>query len=191
VNITKTKKVVEAIFGNTNTSACKKLYGDRKLDMNHYPFGVHVMPDKDGTGCAVAIGFKGYAYVLKFTISLYPACCGIAMFHHFSVDESRLTQQEVDSIMEAFVNENKYRASDDTAYFAGRCNRLEVIMVETRDGLDHRTTDPDIELEPVENPIMRYKPLWNFFHKYARKVRTRLQYNKNSGNVLHNMEVLF
>jgi hypothetical protein len=48
-----------------------------------------------------------------------------------------------------------------------------------------------LEVEPVENPTIHYKPLWNFFHKYAKRVRTRLEVNANTGNVLHNMEVIF
>lgn len=75
----------------------------------------------------------------------------------------------------------------------GRANRIEVIMVESR-GLaaqKNGTADPMIEYEPIDNPNIQYKMLWNFFHKYSKRVRTRLEVNPNSGNLLHNMEVLF
>jgi hypothetical protein len=105
------------------------------------------------------------------------------MFHTFLVDENRVTQEAVDEIMSAFFKENEEALRGS--------NRIEVMMVERRPEMSNHPDGVLAEVEPVKDPKMKYKMLWNFFHKTARRVRTRLEVNRNTWNIIHNMEVVF
>lgn len=182
MNLENTKDVVAKRFGKTHAEACA-FFGINPQHMteNRWPFGVHVRGNSDASQ-TVEIGFKEYVKLIQFTIGHYPSCCGSKLFHSFKVDP-RVSQEALDEIMQAFVKDNEH----DRHGLFGTSRRIEVVMVERRPAAGR---DPLAEVEPVENPNIEYKQLWNFFHKYAKRVRTRLEINANTGNVLHNMEVI-
>lgn len=183
----KTQDVAAKLFGKTHEETCKQFnlpHLNRPEYAQQYPFGVHLTTVPNGM--KVSIGFRNYTTLIQFTLEYYPTCCGSRLFHTFTVSP-QITQEQLDEIMNTFFNENKYGTADSSE-FLGRSNRLEVIMVERRPIVGR---DPMTDVQPVENPHIEYKTLWNFFHKYAKRVRTRLEINANTGNVLHNMEVLF
>lgn len=184
-----TTAVVHKLFGKTHAEAVKQIYPTSGLEADNMaetcPWGVYQNQLPDG-GMAIMVGFKSYSGIIQFSISPYPSCCGSRLFHTFKVDEARVTQAQLDEVMSAFVAENRGEG------ILGACNRIEVVMVEQRvkpeGGYAHATAME--EPEPVENPKIKYKTLWNFFHKNAKRVRTRLEVNDNTRNVLHNMEVI-
>lgn len=185
-----TTAVVHKLFGKTHDEAVKQIYPRTGLEADHmaksYPWGVHQTRTPDG-GVIIMVGFKNYSSIIQFQISPYPSCCGSRLFHTFKVDEHRVTQAQLDEVMSALVAENRGEG------ILGKCNRIEVVMVEQRakpDGHGYAHTTAMEEPEPVENPKIKYKTLWNFFHKNAKRVRTRLEVNDNTRNVLHNMEVI-
>lgn len=192
INVNNTKDVVAKLFGKTHEETCNQLGLPQLSDERYaksYAFGVHTTALGSGNGVTVFVGFKGYFTLIQFTLEYYPSCCGNRLFHTFKVDQ-RVTQEQMDEIMNTFFNENKYTPSRETSGFLGKANRIEVMMVEMRTDT-YRNRDIMQDIEPVENPNITYKTLWNFFHKYGKRVRTRLELNPNTGNVLHNMEVLF
>lgn len=192
INVNNTKDVVAKLFGKTHEETCNQL-GLQYLAQNDYakthPFGVYVENLKSGAGATVSIGFKGYATLLQFTLEYYPSCCGNRLFHTFKVSH-HFSQEQLDEIMNTFFNENKLNDKVESSHFLGKANRIEVMMVESRTATYHNR-DIMQDIEPVDDPKIMYKELWNFFHKYGKRVRTRLELNPNTGNVLHNMEVLF
>lgn len=144
----------------------------------------------DNNGDVMLIfGFKRLPMV-RFSIRRYPVCCGIMMLHTFAIYDA-VSQELLDEVLSTFFKENSYHSIDEgsRSYLLGHSGRIEVVMVETRGGLT--SPSPDMDVPEVADPVIAFKPLWNFFHKHAKKVRTRLQYNSNSGNILHNMEVIF
>jgi hypothetical protein len=180
-------EVVHKHFGKTFDEAAKQ-QGERIYEYfneERYPWGVHLTDDNRTGDGTVAIGFKGHTALIQFTLSYYPACCGTMLFHSFYVNESKVSQAQLDEIMTTFFQNN--------LDFLRGSNRIEVMMVECRygDKGGYAHTSPLDDPEPVENPKIKYKSLWNFFHKHSRRVRTRLEVNKNTSNVLHNMEVIF
>lgn len=185
---TLTTKAVQKLFGKSHEEVVAKLgLTKNRLDPNPklYPWGVWAesVPNKEAT-TRVRIGFKGYYSPISFSVAYYPSCCGNKLFHGFCVEEKSVTQDMLNEIMDAFFAENK-------DVFSSR--RLEVIMVEHRyneDGEHMYGTDPMADPEPIDNPNIRYKSLWNYFHTKARRVRTRLEVNANTGAILHNMEVI-
>lgn len=66
-------------------------------------------------------------------------------------------------------------------------NRLIVNMVEQVGG--HK--DPLEVVKASENPVMMYQEFYQFFQKYAAKVNVMLMPNRNTGRIIHHMEVLF
>lgn len=143
-------------------------------------------------GVFVELGIAGLTSLLAFTISPYPACCGIRMLHTFRVKDSFPP-----AILEEILN--TFFANLNEAYL-GKCRRLEIVMVEGRPGfatslqrglqgyIEKKHLDDNIR--PVADPQISYKPLWDYFNKNAHKVNTRLMLNLNTGNILHNMEVI-
>lgn len=192
VNTLKTIEVVNKLFGKTYEEAINQFgLTTELLDDQYkklYPFGVHVRASTDGV--TVSIGFKDYTMFIEFSLYYYPSYCGSRLFHTFKVDP-RVTQEQLDEIMKTFIEENRYdNWATTSSQFLGRSNRIEVIMVEPRAEIRSGNRDPLQDVQPVENPKIVYQPFWNFFHKYAKRVRTRLEVNSNTGNVLHNMEVI-
>jgi hypothetical protein len=180
-------EIVHRRFGKTFEEAAKiaGLRPNEYFSEELYPWGVRLDENQHTGAGTVRIGFKGHSDLIAFTLSYYPACCGSMLFHSFYVKECRVSQEVLDEIMSAFFQEN--------LVFLRGSNRIEVMMVESRYDEDgerlHR--DPMDDPQPVENPNIQYKSLWNFFHKHSRRVRTRLEVNANTSNVLHNMEVIF
>jgi hypothetical protein len=120
---------------------------------------------------------------LSFAFSSYPACCGITMFHHFNTNCKEENQELFDKVFKAIMQ--GYSQAEDIKEGSGR---IETVMVEpTPKVKGNYMVDPQ---EPVENPTIKYPQFYKYWHKYARKVNTRLMYNKNSGNMLHNMEII-
>lgn len=161
---------------------------NRRIVAGYQPFtlyGKYKDANKDySTPCSVNV--MGVP-VLHFTHSHYPACCGIQMIHTFNVLPQTLTPELEELLTDIFKAFTDYRNST--------ARRYEVVMVEVppyEHVQEAVRRDPNLYDWPVvKNPNMCHKPLWEFFHKTAKKVNTRLMYNKNSGNLLHNMEVLF
>jgi hypothetical protein len=184
LDIQHTSAVVAKRFGGSFAEAAKQfgLVPGEWFSEKTCPFGIHLSEDRTygELSVRVFIGFKGYCNLITFTLSYYPACCGSMLFHSFAVNEDKVLQEQLDEIMDTFFKENL-----DNLRGSGR---IEVMMVERRRDAER---DPLADPQPVGNPKITYKTLWNFFHKYAKRVRTRLEVNKNTGNVLHNMEVIF
>jgi hypothetical protein len=161
-----------------------------KYEAKTYPVYVTAKQSPDGS-FMVMFGFKDLGSLLHFTVAQYPACCGIRMFHSFRVSED-LTQEFVDDFMNAFI-----AAASVSQSSLGASKRIEVIMVEYGKYLNLYAEglkayfDATRECPITEKPNIQYQQLWNYFHKHAKLVRTRLQMNSNSGNILHNMEVIF
>lgn len=180
--------VVTKHFGEGAAKLRTLLEWDR-YDEKRYPVHVTLKGNSDGS-YQVVLGFQSVGGVLYFTLAPYPACCGIRMFHSFRVVET-IPQDFVDDFMNAFV------ATFDAWNLLGAAKRFEVIMVEVgRHGnlsaVQRRAyLDASRECPVTENPTIQYPQFYNYFHKHAKLVRTRLQMNTNSGNILHNMEVIF
>jgi hypothetical protein len=97
-----------------------------------YPFGVHLKTDKQRATRSRS-GLQGLqSSLLQFSLDYYPSCCGSRLFHTFKVD-SRISQDELDEIMNAIIDENKWDDyKGDSSQYLGRSNRIEVMMVELR-----------------------------------------------------------
>lgn len=182
----KTAETIKVLLGLTFPETISAHY---KAYLSGERFGIHIADMQGRDATQIVIGHPSYP-LMRFTVEYYPACCGIRMFHTFSVN-TRVTQEQVDALLSAFFTENKYGYDEKyiNRQLLGKSNRIEVIMVEHR-SLPGRLQVADAELEAVDDPHIDYKVLWNFFHKFAKKVNTRLMYNSNSGNILHNMEVV-
>lgn len=137
---------------------------------------VTVQPAIPGMGSLVTVQVTNNP-VVSFYLMNYPACCGAKMIHHFACGV--FTVEQLEPILDRLIYELR-----DHGYLRTE-ERVIVMMVETGRGV-HTI---DAEVQPVANPEMMYKPLWEYFHR-QRKVNTRLMYNVNSGNVLHDMEVI-
>jgi hypothetical protein len=182
----------------------KKLFGDgtpeerlTRLGMREYlpyydrPNGykpsmfiprVNVKDAADDGSVMICIGTPA-GFICKFYIQSYPACCGIMMLYNFATNP-QIKQEDLDEILSAFFSENDYGKG---SHLLGRSNRLEVVMVESGSRKAIRAVE---EVEPTKEPYINYQNLYNFFKKYA-VVREQLEYNENSRNTLHIMQVVF
>lgn len=194
-NTGKTEEVLKKFLGDGDRSShVVKLLGDGyqgsrvETDVVGYPIGVFVDPCQYISGSSkISIGMKGYAGII-FHIGPYPKCCGLKMFYNFMVS-NRIPQEVVNELLTAFFKENHSEVNDSYMPLGG-CNRIEVVMVETgRRGMPEYT-DMSVSIPPVDKPLMQYPQLWKFFHECCTVTHDRLSYNANSGNILHNMEVL-
>jgi hypothetical protein len=201
VKLGKTRALLDELFpGDTFLERINKLgqsqYTERHFqhyDKERLVIGAWAN-DVPSSGTQISIGWEANPAIC-FYIRNYPACCGIMMLHHFRVSDG-IPEELVHRILDTFFKENYYSGAAEYgetgtsgSYLLGRSQRLEVVMVESR-RLTSELKVATAEIPEVENPTIRYKSLWTFFHKYA-SVRSRLQYNENSGNILHNMEVVF
>lgn len=132
--------------------------------------------------------------LFSFNMERYPACCGAYMMYAFGgnassecwrdllfwiVDELGINPEQDD-------DEDDY---DDSVDMYMNNKRLIINMVERRPYLpegDRRLMD----FPPIENPKMEYQNLYDCFTKYCAKVNDRIFYNVNTGNLIHDMEVI-
>ncbi len=140
----------------------------------------------------VCVGIPNYTTFITFTyVYKYPACCALSQIHTFSYSTGRGVDQEwFNALMTCILREH---------IELDRNKRIEIMMVEHRGGMEHLCNkyklDPESDLRVfdfpmVENPEMFYPMFYEFWHSYAKKVNTRLMYNCNTGNIIHNMEVI-
>lgn len=119
------------------------------------------------------------ALTMGFQIKAVESCCAMKFLYSFSVDaKTPEAEKAVDEILNIYFKEMGPMLTS---------RRLIINMVEQR-GTRHM--DPFEVVEAVADPKIVFKPLWNYFHKYH-KVNTMLMPNKNTGNIIHHMEVLF
>ena len=114
------------------------------------------------------------------------ACCAVDFLYSF-------TYSGADASMVKLALDFFLARADH--YLPGHKNyRFMVNMVEKRSSLASKIVDPKghlLEVEPIEKPIMKYPLIWEYFHKNAARVNTRLMPNVNTGNIIHNMECIF
>jgi hypothetical protein len=141
--------------------------------------------------CQVRLGeFEAISFVLE----PYPACCAILQLHHFRVNDNlnQFTQEKFHTIMDAMMKE----LPPEIGHWSSR--RLVVMMKESRkeyalsydDEEDDRQEHQFEVISPIAKPAMGYPWFFEYFHK-QKKVNTRLMWNANTGNIIHDMEVLF
>jgi hypothetical protein len=123
----------------------------------------------------------GGSVTLKFTIGKYPVCCGVLMFYNFHInDGGKITDKMLDDLFNAILTIGKRWAWG--MYTNNR--RLNVIMVQ----VGGFVLNNDGTYSAGNNPVVAHNRLFKYFH--TKKVQTRLMYNKNSRNLLHDMEVV-
>ncbi len=124
-------------------------------------------------------------HVLRFTVSHVKACCGMSFLHSFLVAPKEwLKPEELKLLMNGII-----KFSQNHHHMPGS-SRLMVNMVEQTQS--RRTRDIFASVgPPEEDPVILYRPLWDYFHQNATKVNTMYMPNHNTGNIIHHMEVLF
>ena len=115
---------------------------------------------------------------LKFTMARYPYCCGALVLHNFHCNADIPHR-----LLDAFFNAILYAGQPLWGLYM-KNRRIIVMMVQHGPGV----TDTEGVHTPGDNPRMYFQNLWDYFH--TKKVNTRYMYNINSGNLLHDMEVI-
>lgn len=146
--------------------------------------------------------------ILSFTLRNYPSCCGLWMMHAFN-EHGYLPKEQYESIAFVILDRIWEHMSTGGATYWGSNRRLELIMVEQ---YHHRKESDWIEYQTAEglfkegdtvtyakNRLLKNipnigKPIdHQLFYEYFKTkhiINERLSYNANSGNVLHNLEVI-
>lgn len=131
-----------------------------------------------------------------FSLGYYPVCCGALMLYNFSASivAKHVTQAQfnelMDAIFEVIYSTQKY-GEDNTGGFGPTIGsrRIITMMVEPGSrgqGFDRKSNIPNEEVNP--NRIW-HKELYHYWLTQD-KVNDRLMFNENSGNILHDMEVI-
>lgn len=129
----------------------------------------------------ISITLPWLGNVLRFRLNTTPACCAMSFMHSFIVMEPNpFTEEEFNKILTA-----AFQDFNQNGMLSSR--RIILNMVEC----GRKSSDPLKVMEPIDNPVIKYKPYWTYFHKNAAKVNTMLMPNSNTGNIIHHMEVLF
>lgn len=125
-----------------------------------------------------------YYNVIRFTISPYPSCCGLRMFHTFHHSNHINDQKIFDDVMEEVL---KLVHNRTTSLYA---SRLEAVFV--RIGAATRPRSRKTEEVQIKDTDSFFYPMFRqFFLNKAEKVESRSFYNYNSGNLLEKSEALF
>lgn len=130
---------------------------------------------------------------MAFTVSPYPACCGLTMFHSFNTYSDKMDDAYpiMISMLESIFNSN-----GAPSFFGGWGNRhVEIVMVDTRHHKSRKGAGgindckvPVIELDKLD---VNYMLFLDYFRKNAKKITDVSFYNDNSGCLLHRLDVLF
>lgn len=128
----------------------------------------------------VQLRINGYSTLMKFSLKGVETCCAMSFLYGFSVHE-RIPQEIVD-----FVLTTVLRKMYQIRYYL-TSDRLIINMV----GKNEKLYDPLATARIVDDPTVDYKPYWTYFQKHAARVNTMLMPNKNTGRIIHHMEVLF
>lgn len=120
---------------------------------------------------------------LAFYLEPYPACCAIQMFHHFQCSTTYVTEENLHKILDIIFQ----NVAPKIGHWASR--RLQVMMVSRNpkfedEQKDHQFGEVTASLEP------NYPELYRYFKK-QKKCNETLMWNKNTGNIIHELEVLF
>jgi hypothetical protein len=129
-----------------------------------------------------------------FRMQRYPACCGAYMLYAFSGEASAECWRDllfwIVDLLGVNPEGDEYDDDGDESVDMFMNNkRLIINMVEHRRNLpegDRRLMDFPL----IEDPKMEYQNLYDCFTKYCAKVNDRLYYNVNTGNIIHDMEVI-
>lgn len=123
-------------------------------------------------------------YLVGCSLKPVESCCGMTFLYAFRTGQPKLVPDEwFKKVMDAF-----FLNALDWSFFSSR--RVIVNMVESGRSI----YDPQKVVGPRDDgrdAIIAYPQFYNYFHKNAAKVNTMLMPNKNTGNVIHHMEVLF
>jgi len=142
-------------------------------------FGFDYRGEKEDPNTAVP---KFQNSPLTFEISKYPYCCGMRMLNGFSHTDSRLMTQELfDKIMNMFVG--VWFSVDSTI-----SRRLMIIMPEYGNaGLESRFIPSDRKFDP--DKAFSFPKFYHWAKKFP--MRDQQMSNYNSGNILHQLEVIW
>lgn len=146
--------------------------------------------------------------ILSFSLRNYPSCCGLWMMHVF-YEHGYLPKEQYESVAFVILDRIWEHMSTGGATYWGSNRRLELIMVEQ---YHHRKDSDWIKYQTAEglfkegdkftsakNRLLKNipnigKPIdHQLFYEYFKTkhiINERLSYNANSGNVLHNLEVI-
>ena len=151
--------------------------------------------------CYSKVGFQvNIANEFFFSMERYTACGGAYMMYNFGASH-KVTPELcrdvlfwiVDTLAEQSHDEDW--DEDEEPFYDMYMNnkRLIISMVEIGRWSWAANYHGDlrlVDIPKVEEPTMQHKPLYECFMKYCAKVNDRLWFNKNSNNIIHDMEVI-
>lgn len=136
--------------------------------------------DPDTGDISVSVDLQCLGTVLRFYIKPVESCCAMSFLYGFMLN-TKLPQELIDKLMVAAMQSVKSCCMSS--------NRLIVNMVETSQSIKDPLAVPKVLTEET-GLTLNYQPLWKFFQTHAARVNTMLMPNKNTGRIIHHMEVL-
>lgn len=133
--------------------------------------------------------FVGSRVLVRFYLAPYPCCCAMQQFYGFSYGEYIPTLGWHEATLHNLMDDLLEIICPLVGNWASR--RLIVMMKEYRGEVYEKSPGFVFEdLKPVGNPSITYPGFYSYFLK-QKKVNERLMWNANTGNIIHDMEVLF